>query len=126
MITIVQKSIVRYENGELGKNYDFVGDFKNGFARVELNLQFGFINEKGEEIVPVKYLNVWDFCNGFAKVESFKCKMGIINENGEEIVPTKYDNVENFHDGYAKIEHGGEIFYVNEKGEKTVLPFLKT
>ena len=73
----------------LGKQitkYDWVGDFKNGFAQVikiiEGERKYGFINKEGKEVVPCVYDNVYDFSDGFAEVQ----KDGVwykINTKGE-------------------------------------------
>ena len=54
---------------ELKKKYRYVGDLKNGFAAVELGNKWGFVNEEGKEVVPLKYDgSCWGFENGFAVV----------------------------------------------------------
>lgn len=72
------------------KKYDYVGEFFDGFACVELSDKWGFINEKGEEITSIKYDSVDYFINGFAEVKLTN-KYGFINEKGEEIIPCIYD-----------------------------------
>ena len=47
------------------KQYDFVGSFINGFARVKLNNKYGIVDRTGEEIIECKYDNVYNFHNGF-------------------------------------------------------------
>ena len=42
--------------------------FSNGFACVELNGKFGFINKNGEIVVPIKYIKTKDFVNNKSKV----------------------------------------------------------
>ena len=89
------KKAVRYilcteEGKEIALEYDKVTDFKNGFARVELNGKSGYINEIGEEIIPPKYDKVSDFKKGFARVE-LNDKYGFINKTGKEVVPIIFD-----------------------------------
>ena len=68
------------------KNYDFVSDFDIGFARrVELAGKNGFINEKGEEICPIKYDWVREYSTGFARHVELDGKKFKIDENGNEI-----------------------------------------
>ena len=66
------------------KNYDWVDDFYDGYACVAVGKKWGFINERGEQICPIKYDYCGDFHNGFAEVglygEEFK-----IDTNGNEI-----------------------------------------
>ena len=60
------------------KKYDGVWDFQEGLAQVVLNGKWGFVNEKGEEVVPPKYDDVWNFYDGFARVE-LDNKWGLVN-----------------------------------------------
>lgn len=51
--------------------YDYIGGFDNGLARVKIGgvtngkndsaSKWGLINEKGEEVLPVEYDNIWNF-----------------------------------------------------------------
>ena len=65
VVTIDGKEIVPY-----GK-YDYIGGFDNGYARVKIGkvtngrvdsgAKWGLINEKGEEVLPVEYDDIWNF-----------------------------------------------------------------
>ena len=67
MITINSKAIqnvdcpksLQYIKG--GKELSYVGGFRYGFARIHRNNLWGIINEKGEEVVPAKYIEMYDF-----------------------------------------------------------------
>ena len=65
--------------------YDIIHPFKNGIAKVEIAGKYGFINEAGEEYIPVKYDFIGPFKNGLAIV-SLNGRRGLINEAGEEVV----------------------------------------
>ncbi len=45
------------------------GNFKNGIAQVRLEDKSGYINKKGEIIIPIKYHCVKQFCKGYAYAE---------------------------------------------------------
>ena len=49
--------------------YDDASNFENGFAEVELNNKYGFIDENGKEICEMKYDKAFNFKNGFAEVQ---------------------------------------------------------
>lgn len=72
------------------KNYDFIGNYHDGRAKVVLNSKFGFIDENGNEICKIKYDWVADFSEGFARVKLNK-KCGLINKEGKEICKVKND-----------------------------------
>ena len=67
MITINSKAIqnvdypksLQYIKG--GKELSYVDGFRYGFARIRKNNLWGIINEKGEEVVPAKYIEMYDF-----------------------------------------------------------------
>ena len=42
-------------NDEIKNRYNFISEFINGFAAVESNKKWGFIDEYGNEICPIKY-----------------------------------------------------------------------
>lgn len=71
------------------KQYDFIGIFILGFARVRLNSKWGFIDQNNKELCEIKYNNVGIFDNGFAKFE-LNNKYGFINEQGIEIIKPVY------------------------------------
>ena len=74
------------------KKYDYVRDFHEGFARVELNDKWGFVNQKGEEVVELKYVKVYNFHEGLAQV-MLNRKWGYVDTKGEEVVPPgKYND----------------------------------
>ena len=76
------------------KKYDFVGIFIDGFAHVQLNNKWGFINKTGEEITEIKYDSIYYFHNGYAIVV-LNGKYGVIDEVGNEIIECIYDNIDN-------------------------------
>jgi hypothetical protein len=86
--------------------YDWVGNFFDGRARVELNGKWGFMNEDGNEITPLKYDEVGDFYDGRTYVK-LNGKYGFVDLQGNEIIPLKYDWVGDFYKGRAHIEFMG-------------------
>jgi len=55
----------------------------------------GFINSKGEVIVPIIYDKVKDFDDGIALVEK-DGEYGFIDKTGKIVVPLKYHNANYF------------------------------
>lgn len=51
------------------QNFDVVGEFKEGLARIKKFGGYGFINKTGEQAIQCKFDYASDFCNGFAKVK---------------------------------------------------------
>ena len=75
------------------KKYDGAGGAYEGLAWVKLNGKYGFVNLKGEEVVPPKYDDVGFFHENFA---SFRLNgnYGFVNTKGVEIVPPMYNEKE--------------------------------
>ena len=101
------------------QKYDEVESFSEGLAKVKKGEKVGFINTKGEEVVPCKYDQVGLFSDGFAMVKKSE-KHGFINIKGEEVVPCKYDQVGLFSDGFAEVKKERKWGFINSKGEEIV------
>ena len=101
--------------------FDYVGNFKfkEGFATVQKDGKFGYINTKGEQIVECKFDYAMDFKEGFAIVQKDD-KYGYINTKGEQIVECKFDSVGNFSEGFAIVEKDDKYGYINTKGEQII------
>ena len=103
---------VNTEGKEVMSLYDGVWAFREGLAGVRLDGKWGFINTKGEAVIPPQYDDVEDFYEGFARV-MLNDKCGLINSVGEEVIPPKYDDVRVFHDdGFAEVELDGKEGFV--------------
>jgi len=68
-------------------------DFKDGLARIQNGFNeralYGFINESGKLIAPIKYHSATEFENGYARV-GLKSGMGLINRDGRIVLQLKY------------------------------------
>lgn len=112
-------------------NYEYIGDFKEGFAIVHKrngtytengppghnfeNVDYGFINEDGQEIA-CGYEYASDFYEGRAAVKK-NGLCGFIDQEGHKIVELVYDEVRNFHDGMAAVCMNGKWGYVDIDGK---------
>lgn len=74
--------------------------FSEGLAAVQKNGMIGFINRKGEVVIPFRYpyhgnpLSSFVFDNGHCIVADTTGKCGVINRKGEWIIQPKYDNID--------------------------------
>ena len=132
--------------------FDYVGNFKfkEGFAAVQKDGKFGYINTKGEQIVECKFDYAHNFHEGFARVlkdgkygcintKGVECKFnevrdfkegfaavekdgkwGYINTKGEQIVECKFDDTSYFYEGFARVKKDGKWGYINTKGEQII------
>ncbi len=100
--------------------------------------KFGFVDDKGNQVIPAKYDNARDFneADGLAPV-CIGCdftgvkrggKWGYINIKGEEIVPLKYAQAYPFSNGLGRIRNSDSLCedcmwaLINKKG-KILTPF---
>lgn len=74
--------------------------FSEGLAAVQKNGMIGFINRKGDVVIPFRYpyhgnpLSEFVFDNGHCIVADTTGKCGVINRKGEWIIKPKYDNID--------------------------------
>ena len=60
--------------------YDRCSDFEEGLAAICIDNKYGFINEDGNEVIPLIYDYAYDFCEGYAIV-GVNNKYGAIDKN---------------------------------------------
>lgn len=108
--------------------------FGEGLAKVNGNGQaWGFINTKGEEVIPIKYGNVENFSEGMAAFnmpyyQQKNHKLGYMDKTGKEIIPPRYDWAEDFSEGMAAVGNGefkvmrriGKWGFVDKTGREIV------
>ena len=74
--------------------------FSEGLAAVQKNGMIGFINRKGEIVIPFRYpyhgnpLSKFVFDNGHCIVADTTGKCGVINREGDWVIQPKYDNID--------------------------------
>ncbi len=92
--------------------------------------RWGFINTKGELVVPFKYNEVGDFSEGFAHVvEADESeinsdfiflehgKHGFIDKKGDVVIPLIYEDAQRFSEGLAPVKLKGKWGFINKKWE---------
>ena len=116
MITDLKRKLANGESPEY--IFEFISKFHEGFARVELNGKWNFINQNGEIMSIDKwYDNAGNFINGFAKVE-LKKKYNFINHNGDLLSPNQwFDMAQPFDDGFAYVKLNGEWYDLDINGK---------
>jgi hypothetical protein len=93
--------------------------FPNRYGYVDLN---GYINSKGDIVIPFKYYNAESFFEGLAKVSDGK-KFGFINKNDKLVIPFQYDKAFSFANGLAVVYQSSKCGYINKVG-KLVIPTI--
>ncbi|MGZ5189645.1 MAG: WG repeat-containing protein [Flavisolibacter sp.] len=103
--------------------------FKDGLGKVtlldkDIKWRYGFVDSKGNEIIPLIYSNVMDFSEGLVGVQ-LKDKMGFLNREGKTIIPIKYERVDyaGFKDGLVGAKLNGKWGFIDRNGN-AVIPFI--
>jgi hypothetical protein len=106
---------------------------------VQENDKWGFINSKGEIIVPLKYDSVGEFSEGLTYVQfgehkfSFKndtisstgnAKYGYIDNTGKIVIEAKYKWVGDFSEGLAPVSNSdiGKWGFIDTTGKLVIEP----
>lgn len=98
-------------------NYDDVGDFHDGLAKVCCQNKWGFINKYGFEVVSCMYEEAGYFCQGRAKVRS-KGKWGYLDKKAKVRVSFMFDEVRDFKYGAAKVTQFNKSYYIDKNGNQ--------
>lgn len=71
--------------------YDELYPFSEGLAAVKKDGKYGFINTKGELVIPIQFFGVGGFSEGLACVYDDQYKASFIDYTGKVIINTTYD-----------------------------------
>ena len=100
--------------------YDNIRDFQNGYACVEINKKWGFIDNNGREVIPCRYEDVKNFSiEGVAPVKT-NGKWGYIDKTGSEVIEFKYDDAYSFYEGLGEVKLDGKIGFVDRNGSEVI------
>ena len=126
-------SVVKYNYFKYECVHDGNGLFPVAKEDSEGNAKWGYIDSKGEEVIPLVYDSASFFREGLAVVakedSEGNAKRGYIDSKGEEVIPLIYDNtVGGFQEGIAAVtkedsEGNRNWGYINKEGEE-VIPFV--
>jgi len=80
--------------------------------------QFGFIDKKGNTMVPFIYQDGHRFfSNGMAGMK-YNNYWGFINKQGDMMIPFLYDSVSVFSHGVTQVDYKGQIITIDKQGKK--------
>jgi hypothetical protein len=92
--------------------------FSEGLAAVSNGKKYGFINPKGDTVIPFLYDDIFDgFNNGLSDV-TLGDSSGYIDKTGKVVIPIKYETCYPFMSAYAQVEtFNGDELLVDKKGK---------
>lgn len=92
----------------------YTGD--SNLYQIEVNGRYGFINNKGKEIIKPVFRNDVQFSEGLASAR-INGKYGFIDKKGKFVIPQKFDYANNFTEGLALVYIDGKPLFINKKGK---------
>ena len=107
----------RLANGEDPSTiFDYVNNFREGFAKVKLNNKWNFINQEGR-LISNQWFDYADiFREGFAEVR-LNNKWNFINKEGRLLSDQWFDDVGFFSDGFAMVRLNDKCNFINQEGK---------
>ena len=107
----------------LDNEYDrVIVSYADNYAVVELAGKFGYINEEGEEVIPLKYEAATLFDGNIASVQ-FEDTWGAIDKDNNVIIDFKYKVMGGFQDGYAVAKNKKNKWSLIDSKDKPLFPF---
>lgn len=107
------------KNGNLINSFSF----KEGLLRVRKNKKYGFINKRGDVVVPLHFIEARDYSDGLAYVIDMDYNEMYIDVNGATVI--NFKSIENrrlgdFKEGVAKIYSEKRYGYIDKAGEMKI------
>ena len=84
-------------------DWDEIGDFHEGLARVKSGAYYGFIDARGEIAVAPEWPKADRFSNGLCYVAARDGRYGYIDQTGELVISAIYNDATRFTNGYAAV-----------------------
>lgn len=93
----------------------------NDYCQVEKDGKFGYINDKGELVIPFQFKEAYPFSeNGLAFVVCENGLGGYINTKGEFVIEPIYESGSIFRFGLAAVSKDEEYYYIYNNGKKAI------
>ena len=86
-----------------------------GLALVMVNNKYGFIDTKGNMVIPAIYDDAGYFSDGLAYVK-VNDKFGFIDTKGNMVIPAIYDYADDFFEGLTYVKVNDERGYIDKRG----------
>ena len=122
--------IITPEFSEAIRKYDQLEAFHNGMAAVGKNGKWGYINHRGEEVIPCQFDSEKEYysedysygvSHPFSEdlaVVRLNGKWGVIDKKGNVVVHYgKYEGIYDCHDGMLLVWSEGKRYMLNKRGE---------
>lgn len=93
----------------------------NGLCQVGRDGKYGYIDENGKLVIPLKYKKASPFSeNGLAFVVRKNGLGGYIDKHDNFVIHPIYESGSTFNFGFAAVSRNGEYIFIHEDGNKAV------
>ena len=117
MIAESVKKVLNEMDFNTSYNFDFCGDFREGYAWVKHNGKWNWIDTEGNLLFPNQWFDdCGNFYEGYAAVKH-NGKNNWIDKEGNLLFPNQwFDKCHSFHDGYALVYINRKWLHVDKSG----------
>ena len=95
---------------------DFVGIESEGLVRIWAGRQQGFMNARGDVVIPPRFSLASEFRDGMSRIHEGG-KYGFVDRVGKIAVPTRFDAAEDFSEDLALVKEGESSLFVDKQGK---------
>lgn len=111
----------------LARSYQGVDDFKEGRAAVLALDKYGYIDQRGNMVIPPRFRYATQFSEGLAAVTIADEQAGYIDRTGKTVIAMQYAGTTSFSEGLGRVSvHTGSGFMTRsgcvDKHGKIVIP----
>ena len=102
----ISKDIVNsimVEREVLTEEHTFDFAYYGDLVEIKRDGKYGFIDNKGKEVIKCKYYKTYGFSDGLSAV-NLNGRWGYVDRKGNEVIDFKYDKADYFFSGFAEIE----------------------
>ncbi len=105
------------DSNKLKNLYDDIQPSLAGWSKIEKNGLWGYIDNKGNEVINPIYNAVGIFSEGLVKVKKGG-KWGYLNQRGVLVIPISYKDANDFKNGKALVKTSSGQFYIDKLGNR--------
>lgn len=99
--------------------YDYVTDFVDGIALVQVNGKIGGINKRNNLVIPIEYSSASYLGNGLFLVEQNEL-YGIVDRNNRSVLSVEYEEVGEISNGLIYCSKKGKYGFVDLDGNQLI------
>ncbi len=115
---------IAVKNGIMSGNANGTFEPKKNLTRAQIASLMSKLLDDGKnfkaDAISEKYVKIYNFSDGLAKVQNNNGKWGYINAEFREVIPCVYDEVKYFSEGVARVKRNEKWGYINKDGKEIV------